>query len=48
MYVCVCRAVTENDVHDCIAGGATSAKQVRDTTGPAATAPLVCGRSVQS
>ncbi len=33
MYVCVCRAVTENDVHDCIAGGASSAKQVRDTTG---------------
>jgi bacterioferritin-associated ferredoxin len=33
MYVCVCRAVTENDVHDCIASGATSAKQVRDTTG---------------
>jgi bacterioferritin-associated ferredoxin len=33
MYVCICRAVTENEVHDCIAGGARSARQVRDTTG---------------
>ncbi|WP_235030609.1 (2Fe-2S)-binding protein [Nonomuraea solani] len=33
VYVCVCRAVTENEVHDCIASGATSAKQIRDTTG---------------
>ncbi|WP_344481591.1 (2Fe-2S)-binding protein [Nonomuraea monospora] len=33
MYVCICRAVTENEVHDCIAAGATSAKQIRDTTG---------------
>ncbi|MET8332426.1 (2Fe-2S)-binding protein [Streptosporangium canum] len=33
MYVCVCRAVTENEVHDCIAGGAKSARQVRDITG---------------
>ncbi|WP_203980831.1 (2Fe-2S)-binding protein [Planotetraspora silvatica] len=33
MYVCICRAVTENEVHECIAAGATSAKQVRDTTG---------------
>ncbi|GIH89655.1 bacterioferritin-associated ferredoxin [Planobispora siamensis] len=33
MYVCVCRAVTENEVHDCIAAGAKSARQIRDTTG---------------
>lgn len=33
MYVCVCRAVTENEVHDCISAGATSARQVRDATG---------------
>jgi bacterioferritin-associated ferredoxin len=25
--------VTENEVHDCIAAGAKSAKQIRDTTG---------------
>jgi bacterioferritin-associated ferredoxin len=33
MYVCVCRAVTENEVHDCISAGASSVKQIRDTTG---------------
>jgi bacterioferritin-associated ferredoxin len=33
MYVCVCQAVTERDVHACIAAGAKSARQVRDTTG---------------
>ncbi|MFC7645017.1 (2Fe-2S)-binding protein [Streptosporangium lutulentum] len=33
MYACVCRAVTENEVHDCIAAGAKSAKQIRDATG---------------
>ncbi|NUT44164.1 MAG: (2Fe-2S)-binding protein [Thermoactinospora sp.] len=32
-YVCVCRAVTEGEVHNCIAAGAKSAKQIRDTTG---------------
>ncbi|WP_248961845.1 (2Fe-2S)-binding protein [Sphaerisporangium perillae] len=33
MYVCVCQAVTESEVHDCIAAGATSARQIRDATG---------------
>ncbi|TDE59989.1 (2Fe-2S)-binding protein [Nonomuraea mesophila] len=33
MYACVCRAVTENEVHDCIAAGASTAKQIRDATG---------------
>ncbi|MET8156154.1 (2Fe-2S)-binding protein [Sphaerisporangium sp. NPDC005289] len=33
MYVCICRAVTENEVHDCIASGARSARQIRDLTG---------------
>ncbi|WP_283138532.1 (2Fe-2S)-binding protein [Rhizohabitans arisaemae] len=33
MYVCICLAVTENDVHDCINSGAKSARQVRDTIG---------------
>lgn len=33
MYVCVCLAVTENEVHDCIAAGARNARQVRDSTG---------------
>ncbi|MEV5407925.1 (2Fe-2S)-binding protein [Thermopolyspora sp. NPDC052614] len=33
MYVCVCRAVTESEIRDCIAAGATRAKQIRDTTG---------------
>ncbi|MEV0581842.1 (2Fe-2S)-binding protein [Nonomuraea sp. NPDC050310] len=35
-YVCICRAVTENEVHDCITAGARSAKQIRDTTGAGA------------
>ncbi|GII53232.1 hypothetical protein Pth03_16210 [Planotetraspora thailandica] len=33
MYVCICRAVTESEVHECIADGATSAKQIKDATG---------------
>ncbi|MEV7967279.1 (2Fe-2S)-binding protein [Sphaerisporangium sp. NPDC088356] len=33
MYVCICRAVTDSDVHDCIAAGAKSARQIRDVTG---------------
>ena len=33
MYVCVCQAVTESEVHDCIAAGARSARQIRDLTG---------------
>ncbi|GII61318.1 hypothetical protein Ssi03_06670 [Sphaerisporangium siamense] len=33
MYVCICQAVTENEVHACIAAGAKTARQVRDITG---------------
>lgn len=33
MYVCICHAVTESEVHDCIAAGARSARQIRDATG---------------
>ncbi|MFD0655636.1 (2Fe-2S)-binding protein [Thermocatellispora tengchongensis] len=47
MYVCICRAVTENEVHDCIAAGARTARQVRDTTGAGGTARNVSGRSVR-
>lgn len=33
MYACVCRAVTESQIHEAIAAGATSAKKIRDATG---------------
>ncbi|MDH2423974.1 (2Fe-2S)-binding protein [Sphaerisporangium sp. TRM90804] len=33
MYVCICEAVTESQVHACIKAGAKSARQIRDTTG---------------
>ncbi|GGM87568.1 hypothetical protein GCM10010106_38560 [Thermopolyspora flexuosa] len=33
MYACVCRAVTESEINECIAAGAKSAKQIRDATG---------------
>jgi bacterioferritin-associated ferredoxin len=33
MYVCVCHAVTEGDVHDHVAAGACSAKEVRAACG---------------
>ncbi|MFO7250394.1 MAG: (2Fe-2S)-binding protein [Actinomycetes bacterium] len=33
MYACVCRAVTESEIYECIAAGAKSAKQIRDATG---------------
>ncbi|GAA1517952.1 hypothetical protein GCM10009677_59110 [Sphaerisporangium rubeum] len=33
MYVCICQAVTESEVHACIQAGAKSARQIRDTTG---------------
>ncbi|MFD2355632.1 bacterioferritin-associated ferredoxin [Nonomuraea ferruginea] len=46
MYVCVCRAVTENEVHDCIAAGAKSAKQVRDTTGAGGRLRPVCTKDL--
>ncbi|WP_203982154.1 (2Fe-2S)-binding protein [Sphaerisporangium rufum] len=33
MYVCICQAVTEDEVHACVAAGARTARQVRDITG---------------
>jgi bacterioferritin-associated ferredoxin len=33
MYVCICRAVTESEVHDCIDAGARSVREIRDSTG---------------
>jgi bacterioferritin-associated ferredoxin len=33
MYVCICHAVTEDDVHDCVAAGAGSTKEVRAARG---------------
>ncbi|MFI0357748.1 bacterioferritin-associated ferredoxin [Actinomadura sp. 9N407] len=33
MYVCVCNAVTEDDVRGCMAGGACSPKEVRAACG---------------
>lgn len=33
MYVCVCHAVTEADVHRCVTEGAGSAKEIRAARG---------------
>ncbi|MGH3390152.1 MAG: (2Fe-2S)-binding protein [Actinomadura sp.] len=33
MYVCICNAVTEDDVRSCVAAGAGSAKEVRAAFG---------------
>jgi bacterioferritin-associated ferredoxin len=33
MYVCVCNAVTESDVHGCLAHGARTARDVRAACG---------------
>ena len=33
MYVCVCNAVTEDDVHGCMASGCTTAKEVKAACG---------------
>jgi bacterioferritin-associated ferredoxin len=33
MYVCICNAVTEDDVRGCVAAGACSTKEVRATFG---------------
>jgi len=33
MYVCICRAVTESEVHASITAGARTVRQIRDTTG---------------
>ncbi len=39
MYVCVCHAVTENEVVDCVIAGASSVEAVGDTCG----AGTACG-----
>lgn len=33
MYVCICNAITEDDVHGCMASGCTTAKAVKATCG---------------
>ncbi|MQY29332.1 (2Fe-2S)-binding protein [Nocardia aurantia] len=33
MYVCICNAVTESDVHDCVAAGACTTGQVKRACG---------------
>lgn len=33
MYVCICNAVTEDDVHGCMASGCTTAKEVKAACG---------------
>ncbi|WP_433474503.1 (2Fe-2S)-binding protein [Spirillospora sp. CA-142024] len=33
MYVCICNAVTEDDVHGCMANGCTTAKAVKEACG---------------
>ncbi|WP_040751511.1 (2Fe-2S)-binding protein [Nocardia transvalensis] len=33
MYVCICNAVSENDVHRCVAAGACSTRQVKTACG---------------
>lgn len=33
MYVCICNAVTEDDVHGCMASGCTTAKDVKAACG---------------
>ena len=33
MYVCICNAVTEDDVHDCMAAGAGSFREVKAAVG---------------
>jgi len=48
MYVCVCNAVTERDIHDAITRGAASVRELRDelgivdTCGRCATCALEC------
>lgn len=43
MYVCVCTAVTERQIHDAVAGGAQSLRALRNTLGIVDT----CGRCAQ-
>ncbi|MGX1776720.1 (2Fe-2S)-binding protein [Nocardia brasiliensis] len=33
MYVCICNAVSEADVHSCVAAGAATVKQVKAVCG---------------
>ncbi|WP_084263354.1 (2Fe-2S)-binding protein [Actinomadura formosensis] len=33
MYVCICNAITEDDVHGCMASGCTTAKAVKSACG---------------
>jgi bacterioferritin-associated ferredoxin len=33
LYVCICNAVTETDVHGCVAAGACSPKEVKEACG---------------
>ncbi|WP_308166826.1 (2Fe-2S)-binding protein [Nocardia albiluteola] len=33
VYVCICNAVSESDVHSCVAAGACSTKQVKNACG---------------
>ncbi|PSR69674.1 bacterioferritin-associated ferredoxin-like protein [Nocardia sp. MDA0666] len=33
MYICICNAVSEADVHTCVAAGACSTKQVKKACG---------------
>lgn len=35
MYVCVCRGITDSQISDAVAGGATNLRQVRKTLGVA-------------
>ncbi|MGW5375639.1 (2Fe-2S)-binding protein [Nocardia sp. NPDC003999] len=33
MYVCICNAVSEGDVHTCVSAGADSIRQVKNACG---------------
>lgn len=33
MYICICNAVSESDVHSCVEAGACSTKQVKNACG---------------
>lgn len=40
MYVCICNAVTEQDIHDTVAEGSSSMRELRERLGVGA----CCGR----
>lgn len=40
MYVCICNAVTEQDIHDTVAKGSSSMRELRERLGVCA----CCGR----